>query len=224
MKPQKKDKASTIKTDDVVVVIGHRGSGKSWLGKKLAQKFPRLIVWNFMLEDMPLGYPVETPKALIEAIKKKVTHIVYNPLHKNEAEFEQVNKIIFSIGYNYAYYVEETDFFARSKYIPFWFNEILNRGRHHGIALLCVARRIFNLNPSVHFNANHIFVFNTTDGRDLTYLRNIDARLEEAKNLPKYHYLWWQRGERVIKCKPVDITRVQGKRRRRRIKHERSDD
>jgi len=206
VKLKKKDKSSIIKSDDILVLLGHRGSGKSWLGKKLAKKFPRLIVWNFMLEDMSkLGYAVETPKELIDAIKQKVTHIVYNPLHKNEIEFEQVNKIIYSIGYNYAYYVEETDFFARSKYIPFWFNELLNRGRHHGNALICVARRIYNLNPSVHFNANHIFVFNTTDGRDLTYLRNIDSRLVEAKNLPKYHYLWWQRGDKVVRCKPVKL-------------------
>jgi len=161
-----------------------------------------------MLEDMPLGYPVSTPKGLVEAIKRKVTHIVYNPMHKNEIEFEQVNKIIFTIGYNYAYYVEEADRFVRSKYIPFWFNEILQRGRHHGNALLVVARRIFRLNPDVPFNSHHIFVFGTIAGRDLKYLEDVDERFSEAKGLPKYHYLWWQRGETIVKCKPVDMGKI----------------
>lgn len=213
-----KKKKVTIRSDDILTVLGSRGCGKTWLAKYLAQKFPRLIVWNYMLEPQldTLGFPVSTPRDLMIAIKKKISHIVYNPMNRfgdrGEAEFELVNKIVYQKAYNYCFLVEEADRFVRSKYMPFWFGELINRGRHHGIALIVVARRIFRLNPDVPYNSNHVFIFGTIEGRDLKYLSELSEKLAEAKNLPTYHYLWWQRGKTVVKCKPITLRKEKYKR------------
>lgn len=197
-------------TDAKITVLGYSGSGKSTLVKKLILMFPRYIVWDYMHEYAGLGYLVSDIKMLKHVANEGYPYIIYQPhlsgyYSKQEALFEEVNKIVLYGLPNYMYVIEEADKFIRSKFVPPLCNELVQRGRHSGIGMMFIARRMFRLNPDAPENSKHIFLFNVHLPRDLDYIRNIHPDLEEAKTLEEFEYIHYVRGDKVYRCKPIEI-------------------
>lgn len=186
-----------INPTDVVVVVGPRGCGKTNLVKSLLQQFENLLVLDRMHEYQDTNATVcrfsPDLKEMIglggHAREKK---IVAQP---NHFSFD-FSELLFCYSYtaeNWTLVVEEADRIASTHQIGKWHSECVDTGRHHGIGLIEVTRRVNRLNTLISSNANHFFLFRSFIPADLAYLGEFipPEALKEVSNLKPFECLYF---------------------------------
>jgi hypothetical protein len=93
--------------------------------------------------------------------------------------------------------LEEADLVARPGQEPPVFQDLVARGRHDGIELVCVSRRPAEVSRLITSQAEFFYVFRTQEPRDVTYLRGYigEAAALAAQHLDKFHYVAWSGGK-----------------------------
>lgn len=180
----------------IILVIGKRGSGKSYLVKKLIQSRTRLLIWDLMSEYT--GCVVftaeewETFRAFFLKVYYKKFRIAYRPLHPKE-EIDRIARLIYELG-NVTFVVEEIDAICGSNYIDPTLECILHRGRHRNIELIGVTPAPFGINRDLTRQAKEVYIFNTNEPRDREYIRNLLGSETEKMldSLGQYEYVFWR--------------------------------
>lgn len=185
---------------DVSIVCGMRGTGKSHLLRKVVRSTPKYVLWDPLQEHGSLGVIVRTPAQLRVALR---THprIVFQGFTRSKEEFEQVAACVYAWG-NRFLFVDEADQVMPSRSIGPAAKELVDLGRHRNIGLLCVTRRIADLDKCPVAQANKLFIFKTTLPQDLEYLRGFVAEAQQAKMLEGNRFLYVDNG-RVVEHERV---------------------
>lgn len=189
------------------MIIGVRGSGKTYFMKALIQKHldagRRVILYDTEHEFSDFKHP-------------KLT--VYSPkAPASKAEFEQVCKWVWSHR-RVVFAVESVEFFAVPSRdlevdIPS-FKQIVHWGREKEgqiqkekkrIGLIMTARRIASVHKDPCSQAIHWFVFSTHLPNDTKYLRQFVGKVaDQARKLPRYHFVYWTSGQEEGEiCRPI---------------------
>ena len=182
----------------ITIVIGKRGSGKSYLVKKMIAKEKNLFVWDLMSEyEQGVIFEQETQAEMIEWWRshyRRPHRIVYRPLNPN-AEIEFIANCIYSLG-NVTFVVEEIDSVCTTFDMPVAFHSIIQRGRHKNITLIGVTPAPFGIHRNLTRQAKEIYIFNTNEPRDVQYLTNLlgSAIADKIQSLNQYEYVLWQDG------------------------------
>lgn len=180
----------------VIIIIGKRGSGKSFLTNKLIETEPRFIVYDTMSEyERGVVFGAENYNEFLEFWRKTYRsrfRLIYRPL-KPDAEIDRVCDLVYDLG-NCCFVVEEIDCYCSSNQISDKFAAIIQRGRHKNITLIGVTQRPYGINRLLTAMAKEVYVFNTNEPRDREYLRTLLGQEIEPKldALKQYEYVHWR--------------------------------
>lgn len=180
----------------IILVLGKRGSGKSFLVKKLIEKEPRLFVFD-TLSEYEMGVVFENEKNLVafwRTVYRRNFRLVYRPLIPDE-EIKSACRLVYTLG-NLCFVVEEIDCYCSSFQIDENFAHVIQRGRHKNITLIGITQRPYGINRLLTSQAKEIYIFSTNEPRDRDYLRTLLGQEIEGKldALEQYQYVHWQDG------------------------------
>jgi energy-coupling factor transporter ATP-binding protein EcfA2 len=159
--------------NELVVIIGKKGSGKSTRARKLALSCPRRIYIDSMHEHTD-GVIVRSFDALVEYLRPRV--------HSNYAVIlrtidEQHIYAALSLGTKgtpeapplpgVTYIVDEADKYSAPENIIPPIRSIANYGRHFQVSAIFVARRAKRLHIDVRSNADRYIIGHTFEPRDV---------------------------------------------------------
>lgn len=183
----------------ITLIFGKRGSGKSYLAKKLIENEHRIVIFDVMSEYTDgVLFGTEDFEKFIE-FWRKVYHrnfrLIYRPIRPVE-EVEQIGELVYSLG-DCSFLCEEIDCVCSTNKISDNFAAIIQRGRHKNITLIGITQRPFGINRLLTSQAKEIYVFNSNEPRDREYLRillgqDIDSKLDSLK---QFEYVYWQDGK-----------------------------
>jgi len=179
------------------LVLGKRGSGKSFYVKQESLKANRVLIYDTIGEYSGYGVTVSDLDELIEywlKIHDKNFRIVYQPLRPAQ-EFDDVCDLVYACG-DMVFIAEEIDIFTTNYDLSESFANIIQRGRHRNIDFFGVSQRPYRINRTVSSQAKEIITFIQTEPRDLEYLRLYmgSDHIDKISNLPEYHYFKWTSG------------------------------
>lgn len=182
----------------VRLVIGKRGSGKSVLTKYLIRNDRRLVVYDIMSEyvDGVTFDDTERPELMEfwRHIYRQGFRIIYRPLSP-KVEIEWLALAVFALG-DLTFVIEEIDSICTPFDIPPPMQAIIQRGRHKNIELIGVTPAPFGIHRDLTRQAKDIFIFRTSEPRDIQYLRQLLGERIEAKlaALEQYEFVHWSDG------------------------------
>ena len=174
-----------IKTTDVLTIAGQRGTGKSTLLRMIARAAKKIIVYDPLFEHGMLGVPTGNVNDV-----RQLDRVVYQPLKNDEEEFEKFCKAAWEKD-NVIVFVDECDEHADLYCLPTYFGRLVRLGRHKGIGVVAITRRIANLNKTVPALSQHIISFRQMLPNDISYLADFMGwkNASQLRDLPDYHYL-----------------------------------
>lgn len=185
-----------MKTEKKVrLVIGKRGSGKSVLTKHLIRSDSRLVVYDIMSEYVNgVTFDDAQMRELVKFWRhsyRQSFRIIYRPLSP-KVEIEWLAHCVFALG-DLTFVVEEIDAICTPFDIPLPMQAIIQRGRHKNIELIGVTPAPFGIHRDLTRQAKDIFIFRTSEPRDIQYLRQLLGERIEAKlaALEKYEFVQW---------------------------------
>lgn len=186
--------------DEVIFILGKRGSGKSTLGKSVLARYNRVIVFDPMDEyhttfDEEHGYTVfRTMLDFFDFFQTMPnTFRVACRFHhidpdETEREYEYAAKAAKEIG-RLLLVLEECEMFITSSNRKSYINYLISMGRHHKISMLAIGRRPSEI--PIRFRANYstIVAFNTTEQRDLQMLSAYGFDVDAVRSLGEHKYI-----------------------------------
>lgn len=191
---------------DCIGIIGRRGCGKSHLGKKLQQMWPRRVILDPTFEYTDAtGRPIfpgaivvhnffEFGKKIIELKNSKKFVLIFQPgieLEDFRAEFDQICRVIFYFG-DVQIVLEELQEYASPHQLPAWLKKLMLVGRHQKISVLWTSQRPGEINKTVLSQCVHLFCGSIFEGNDLRYIANfLDEDSKKLKNLADREFFWF---------------------------------
>lgn len=182
----------------IQLVIGKRGSGKSWLVKFLTRDMNRLIVYDIMSEytDGVIFDDTEIRGLMYfwREIYKQNFRIIYRPM-QTKAELIWIAEAVFALG-DVTFVVEEIDSICTANDMPEPMQAIIQRGRHRNIELIGVTPAPFGIHRDLTRQAKDIYVFKTNEPRDVLYLRQLlgESIEEKLTALEPFQFIHWSEG------------------------------
>jgi len=182
----------------IILIFGKRGSGKSYLAKKIIETEPRLVIFDTMSEyENGVVFGAETFDQCLgfwRRVYRQNFRIIYQPLNP-DAEIERICQLVYNLG-NCCFLVEEIDCYCSTHQISETFAAIVQRGRHKNITLVGITQRPYGIHRLLTRQAKEIYVFNTNEPRDREYLRILLGQEIETKldSLQQYQFVKWQDG------------------------------
>ena len=186
----------------VILIIGKRGSGKSYLAQKMIADHRRLLVYDIMSEytgGIVFGTETHSEFCTFWLMSyKRNFRLIYRPIQPKK-EIEDLASCVFALG-NMTFVVEEIDSICTAYDLPETFSRLIARGRHRNITLIGVTPAPFGIHRDLTRQAKEIYVFNTKEPRDRDYLRTLLGQGIEAKldALEQYQYVKWEDGKEEL--------------------------
>ena len=156
---------SPIKQTDISLIVGRRGSGKSNLTKVLVKSMLASKVFEVKIID-PLK---EFGEFNAEGIQRS-QYIDYGEQKQCEDYIKQLRKE----NWKGMLIIDEADGFFpnRINLLPLQ-KKLIHIGRHWGIGVIFVTRRLANLHTDIVSQAHKIMSFRLFAGADANYLENM---------------------------------------------------
>ena len=194
----------------VVLILGKRGSGKSYLAKSMIKQHSRYLIFDTLGEytDGVCFQDLKELGVFWEKYVDKKFRIIYQPLNPTKViddetgktEFDLICDLVWECG-DMALIVEELDAFCGSLGISDSFANVIQRGRHRDITLIGISQRPYGINRLISSQAKEIYSFIMTEPRDIEYISQYIGKEVDLKELKQYYYLRWDiKGTCVGKC------------------------
>ncbi len=180
-----------IRTDEITVIAGMRGTGKTEFLKKLTSS---------------LAIPYTVYDVLNQYKGSCIESNRYVPKEDSLDEFDGICRHIWNKG-NHLLIVEECEIYlTNNKPISPYTKQIILRGRNKNIGMWLCTRRIADLHKTPMSQANHLFLFKMYLPNDIAYISNFIPKeiADKLKTIPDYHFIRYSNGEIEI-CKPIRI-------------------
>jgi hypothetical protein len=197
-----------IRSDEVVVIIGRKGHGKTTLLKLLLRPLKRYAVFDVLGAYREFGALVSTQA---EACTYDKT--VYIPRTEAiDAEYEEFAAAVLRCG-NRTIILDEAHWIYRPKGVGKNAQMVLRLGRHVAVGLWLATHRVLDLAKLVYQQADHLFLGQLLVYRDLEELRRIYGPVvEKAKELRPREFLYidvrsMKTRKIVLPQAPVDTNR-----------------
>lgn len=177
----------------VTLILGKRGSGKSFLLKKIIARERRFLIYDTLGEysDGIIFTDVNELHGFWKNHLFDSFRLIYQPL-KPQEEFDKICELSYLCG-SMVFAAEEIDTFCKPNDISTDFANIIQRGRHKNIDFYGVSQRPYGINRIVSSQAKRIITFQQSEPRDLDYLSMYIGKelSEQVRDLPQYQFLDW---------------------------------
>jgi len=193
-----------LKSTDVIGIMGRRGCGKSFLGGKLRNVFPRRVIFDTTHEHtgplMVYDFKQFSQVMLYTENASQFEIIVRFDIEhsKKSEEFDEMLKILYYRG-SVCIVLEEIQNFSSPHSISPFLEHIFTTGRHRDLAVIYTTQRPGQLHKTALSQSSHIFCGQLHDRNDLNQVGNfMGADSKKLAHLPEYHFLWWTPGKTVL--------------------------
>jgi len=160
--------------NQIVGVVGRKGSGKSTRCRTLVRYAPRVLAWDPMadfidvLPDSFVGVDDDLYDYFNEVSAEHLRTFACSVVPDDDLEnqFELICELAYDYG-SMLLVVEEAPLVCRSNYLPPMFGKIVRTGRHRGLDLLWTAQRAGEVSRALT-SATDFWIFHSqTEPRDL---------------------------------------------------------
>jgi len=199
-----------MKTTDIVIVIGRKGSGKSYLIKHLfLRQFDSFVIDDHVMErtrNEYADYGFRT-RYLSEIMSKP--RVNYYDYQKDDSSFEKIWNAVKAHANRWGdtlFVIDEAHIHFSKKSLPVAQKEVLHENRHYGTGIILASQRIYDINPIAYKQADYIILFYTREPREIEFLRKyISSEVAETvKNLKQYYFVLFDvNNQRVRVHKPI---------------------
>jgi len=159
-----------------IVIVGMKGSGKSYLANQLLRGFSGLnvIVYDFNSQfhdsRAVVLHNIEEVFKLYDSTQG-VKHIIFQPFNKDEQTFTRYCDEIFKRS-NIIAMIDETHIYVSKMRILKSYNNLILSGRPRGISVISISSRPANLPNNALTNARHLFAFKLNLESDIIFLES----------------------------------------------------
>lgn len=179
------DWIKNYKLDELMLISGLRGSGKTYLAKDIIKT--RLIpskkdYYIYDLNDEYREFPTEN---------------VYVPKTASETEFETVAKKIWETGDTVFDVDEAENYINVRKPLTESMIAITRRGRHRKIGSIAITRRIAEFSKEFFSLSDWVVLFKMFSPNDIRYIAEFLTKedADRLSSLKPYHYLVYSQGK-----------------------------
>jgi len=199
-----------MKTTDIVIVIGRKGSGKSYLIKHLfLPQFSSYVIDDHVMERVrneyaDFGYRA---KYLSEIVGKP--RVNYYDYQKDDSSFEKIWNAVKAHANKWGdtlLVIDEAHIHFSKKSLPVPQKEVLHENRHYGTGIILASQRIYDINPIAYKQADYIIIFYSREPREIEFIRKyISSEVAETvKTLKQYYFVLFDvNNQRVRVHKPI---------------------
>jgi DNA helicase HerA-like ATPase len=202
---------------DVTVIFGQRGSGKSTLGRRLAEIYPHLVVFDplgeWKSEKVFSSFDEFRRLWLAHYADSEFTLVFHRKpgmdLEFAASEFSRCVSAVYSTGFEQrkldgelpashglCLVLEEVQFLAPLHALDPWLAESVFTGRHAGLAIIASTQRPASVHKSLVSQASNVFVGRLFEYRDVRYLEDCIGEIaRRASSLPLFKFIWVKPGE-----------------------------
>ena len=158
----------SLRTDQIAVIAGQRGVGKTCLAKKLISGLQRVVIYDPVGEYDP--------------------RFSYVPGGDSVEEFEAFMKKVWIMG-NVFVVVDEAERFLRNngRILPYTY-KVINTGRHRNIGMLLITRRLAELHKTPFGLSTMVILFRLFLPNDIKYISEFLPNAGKVRTLPDYQY------------------------------------
>lgn len=188
--------------NEVILITGQRGQGKTTYLKNKISLFDRVIIFDLLGEFtyFETAYNLKDFFQKLSSMKNENFFVLnyYNPKN-SEDDFLTICKAINRLK-NIMFVVDEIDYFCTTHSIPKEFDEIVKRGRHQELQLMVACRRPHEIPTIIRSQLSQLITFRHIEPRDLQYLGEI-IHLEEDQisRLEQFNFISWNVDETKVK-------------------------
>lgn len=196
-----------FKATDVFLCLGRRGSGKSYLARRIQSAYPRKVIFDPLSEysdsDGIICHSFEEfSKAVLETENEKKFTLVYQfdiECEDHSSEFNQALRVLWHRG-NVLIVCEEIQMLASAHYLPMWLRNQLLTGRHRNNGLLFTTQRPGECHKTIISQSNHVFCGSLHERNDVDYVRAVlgDDAFKLA-DFPERHFLYFRPGGIIMR-------------------------
>ena len=199
-----------MKTTDIVIIIGRKGSGKSYLIKRLfLPQFDSYVIDDHVMERTRNEYADYGYRAkyLAEIVSKPRVNFYDYP--KDDSSFEKIWNAVKLHANRWGdtlFVIDEAHIHFSKKSLPTSQKEVLHENRHFGTGIILASQRIYDINPIAYKQADYIILFYTREPREIEFIRKyISSEVAEiVKNLKQYYFVLFDvNNQRVKVHKPI---------------------
>jgi len=158
--------------NQIVGVVGRKGSGKSTRVATLLKYCPRIFVWDPMgdhrdsLPDAFEGIDGDLLEYFDEASHTKTFACSYVPRKDLESEFDEICDLVYDYG-RMLFCIEEAPLICKAGYMPPLFGRMVRTGRHRYLDLLWTAQRASEVSRTLTSATDLWIFYSQTEPRDL---------------------------------------------------------
>jgi DNA helicase HerA-like ATPase len=194
-----------MKTTDIVIVIGRKGSGKSYLIKHLfLPQFNSYVIDDHVMERTRNEYADFGYRA------RYLAEIVSKPrVNYDDSSFEKIWNALKAHANRWGdtlFVIDEAHIHFAKKSLPTAQKEVLHENRHYGTGIILASQRIYDINPIAYKQADYIILFYTREPREIEFIRKyISSEVAETvKTLKQYYFVLFDvNNQRVRIHKPI---------------------
>jgi len=201
-------------TNEIVVILGKKGSGKTVMAREIVKGQSRLVVYDPMRQFSDCGAVITSRASLIRYLwenRRGRFRAVYQPhigLDDRDVvreEFREVCRYMNAIQ-NVWFMVDEIDncLDPRDRQNGY-FKNIVQRGRHDRISIVATTIRYTDVQRGLTAQADKIICFHTHEPSDIEYFRAyFGALADDLPMLPPYHFVMYEKGQ-ASRHEPISI-------------------
>jgi len=192
--------------NQIVGIVGRKGSGKSTRARVLLKYAPRILAWDPMADYVDLlpdqfeGVDDGLEEYFAEVRQRRLQRFACAVVPDDlEPEFEVVCQLALNHG-PMLLAIEEAPLVCRANYLPPVFGKIVRTGRHRGLDLLWTAQRAGEVSRSLTSATDVFIFFSQTEPRDLDAIAERCGRqvAERVAGLGLHDHFTWNVMERQV--------------------------
>lgn len=196
--------------NEIIVVTGQRGKGKTTYIKNIIESYDRVIIFDLLGEFCyyETAFNLNDFFSLLSRKRKEDFFFInyYNPKN-SEKDFEIICKAINKLN-DIMFVIDELDYFCSANYIPREFSEIIKRGRHQNLNVIISTRRPHEIPRLVTSQLTQFITFKHIEPRDLSYIKDgVGIEPEDIQNLKDFEYIKWS-GAGIEKGKTIKDKKI----------------
>ena len=199
-----------MKPTDIVIIIGRKGSGKSYLIKHLfLPQFQSFVIDDHVMERTRNEYADYGFRAryLAEIVSKpRVNYYDYDKTDESFAKIWNAVKLHAQKWGDTLFVIDEAHIHFSKKSLPVAQKEVLHENRHYGTGIILASQRIYDINPVAYKQADYIILFYTREPREVEFIRKyISSEVaEQVKTLKQYHFVVFDVNRQTVRVhKPI---------------------
>lgn len=195
-----------FKSTDVFLTLGRRGSGKSYLARRLSEAYPRKVIFDSLGEYSDSdGVICHSFDSFCEEVLKTENSPSFTLIYQfdvesenNANEFNQALRVLYFRG-SVLIIVEEIQLYSSPHNLPVWLKNCLLTGRHRNLGLMFTTQRPGECHKTIISQSNHVFCGSLHEKNDIEYTRCVlGERAYDLATLKERHFIYFRPGKETL--------------------------